>query len=279
MRRLPGEGRLADVTESALATAPAGSAPDPSKSTGHVAALWFANLLLKIVGFPDPPDSLRQAVAAFVFRFGWLILFGMAVPLLCAFGLNAMDRLGAGGLADAYRNYVVSGFSINETIYRADRDRIDYLLQMRRINFFEQDDLDSDPSVVISVMPGQEGTIVVDRAMLTPKPLPASPDAGGTGPATATPPALVCPSQLNPNLATVNLRISDMKELSTKTSTVRVGEEFPIDAAFWAEQHAAKTVKALRVLVEPNTDAKNRKDCFDLTVDLRVEVFKTKDRG
>ena len=140
--------------------------PTPKAGAGNAFALWIATLLLKFLQVPDPPDTFKQAIAKILTRFGWLLAFGALVPPLCAFFLGLMDKMGANGLADHYRDYVVSGFRINESIYRADKERIDYLLQMRRVNFYEGEENDGDinkHAVSFTIIPNQEGRIVIEQ--------------------------------------------------------------------------------------------------------------------
>ena len=262
-------------------TQPAGT-PTPKAGAGKAFALWIATVLLKLLQVPDPPDTLKQAIATFLIRFGWLLVFGALVPPLCAFFLGLMDKMGATRLADGYRDYVVSGFSINESIYRADKERIDYLLQMRRVNFFEDDDVGGDSSVFISVTPGQQGRIVIERATLVQREQRADSGGGGTGPASEPASTGKCPKQPNPNLQSVGLMISDAHQdaLGSKF-TVNRGVPFEIDAKFWKamkiDPSVADTIKSLRVAVLPPHPNQTRA-CFDLLVDFRIEVFKTRSR-
>lgn len=254
---------------------------EPPAKKGYDLLLWASGLLLKLLGVPDAPETLRQALAGFIGRSGRLLAFGLTVPLLCALLLNAIDKAGGQRIVDWYRDYVVSGFSINESIYRSDMERIDYLLQMRHINFFEEDEAGGDSSILISVIPGQLGRIVIERAdLVLRKRDPALANAGGTQPPAENAAKDPCHQQYSPRLAKVILVISDDRQKGVeKTFWTQVGTQFELDAGFWSDMKIdpAKSIKSLKLSVTPPNIDQTR-TCFDLFVDLRVEVFKTRSR-
>lgn len=262
-----------------------GNAPPPAGDTsaGKALALWIAKLLLSLLQVPNPPDKLTSAIAMFLGRFGWLLAFGALVPVLCAFVLGLLDKAGARSWADHYRDYVVSGFSINESIYRSDKERIDYLLQMRRVNFFEDDAAGGDPAVVLSIIPGQQGRIVIERASLIQRVSTAGSGGGGTQSGASRAAAAACPNQPSPVLRTVSLLVRDTRHDEDKaTFTVNSGVPFEFDADFWKKMKlddgSADSVRSLRLSVLP-TDPSRTRACFDLLVDFRIEMFKTRSRA